>query len=148
MFGHKNCEDNFSDLHTMLEAQMILENLCNDQADNVAKQITEILSLLASNASKQSNETNTEKLDTAHQNSFAERLKFALKEQGMTQADLAREADVSQSFISMCVNEKVTNPKKIYIELLATALNVDFEWLMNGEGSIYGSVFLTNSNKA
>lgn len=81
------------------------------------------------------------------QNSFAERLKFAIKEQGMTQAELAKSVGVSQGTISSMVTGKVKAIDTPRAEAIATALSVSFAWLMNGEGCIYGSIFSTNNNK-
>lgn len=81
------------------------------------------------------------------QNTFAERLKFAIKEQGMTQAELAKSVGVSQGTISSMATGKVKAIDTPRAEAIATALSVSFAWLMNGEGSIYGSIFSTNNNK-
>lgn len=80
-------------------------------------------------------------------NSFAERLKFALKEQGMTQGVLADWTGISQSTISSMATGKIKNIDTPRAEAIAKALSVSFTWLMNGEGSIYGSDFLTNGNE-
>ncbi|EIU7558827.1 helix-turn-helix domain-containing protein [Providencia rettgeri] len=82
-----------------------------------------------------------------NQNSFAERLKFALKEQGMTQGVLADWTGISQSTISSMATGKIKNIDTPRAEAIAKALSVSFAWLMNGEGSIYGSNFSTNNNE-
>lgn len=87
------------------------------------------------------------KSSTSPQNTFAERLKFALKEQGMTQGVLADWTRISQSTISSMATGKIKNIDTPRAEAIAKALSVSFTWLMNGEGSIYGSDFLTNGNE-
>ncbi|ENU1229361.1 helix-turn-helix domain-containing protein, partial [Providencia rettgeri] len=84
------------------------------------------------------------KSSTSAQNTFSERLKFALKEQGMTQGVLADWTGISQSTISSMATGKIKNIDTPRAEAIAKALSVSFTWLMNGEGSIYGSDFLTN----
>ncbi|EPG3569517.1 helix-turn-helix domain-containing protein, partial [Providencia rettgeri] len=81
---------------------------------------------------------------TVGQSTFSERLKFALKEQGMTQGVLADWTGISQSTISSMATGKIKNIDTPRAEAIAKALSVSFTWLMNGEGSIYGSDFLTN----
>ncbi|ENY6786396.1 helix-turn-helix domain-containing protein [Providencia rettgeri] len=93
------------------------------------------------------NEINTEKRATEAQNTFAKRLKLALKDQGVTQGVLADWTGISQSTISSMATGKIKNIDTPRAEAIAKALSVSFVWLMNGEGSIYGSDFLTNSNK-
>ncbi len=87
------------------------------------------------------------KSSTSAQNTFSERLKFALKEQGMTQGVLADWTGISQSTISSMATGKIKNIDTPRAEAIAKALSVSFTWLMNGEGSIYGSDFLTNGNE-
>ncbi|MDX7324201.1 helix-turn-helix transcriptional regulator [Providencia rettgeri] len=84
---------------------------------------------------------------TVGQSTFSERLKFALKEQGMTQGVLADWTGISQSTISSMATGKIKNIDTPRAEAIAKALSVSFTWLMNGEGSIYGSDFLTNGNE-
>lgn len=93
------------------------------------------------------NEINTEAQDVASKNTFGERLKFALKEQGMTQGVLADWTGISQSTISSMATGKIKNIDTPRAEAIAKALSVDFMWLMHGEGGIYGSDFLTKVNE-
>lgn len=77
------------------------------------------------------------KHNTNPQNTFAERLKFALKEQGMTQGVLADWTGISQSTISSMATGKIKNIDTPRAEAIAKALDVSFVWLMHGEGGIY-----------
>lgn len=81
------------------------------------------------------------------QKTFGERLKFALKEQGMTQGELADWTGISQSTISSMATGKIKNIDTPRAEAIAKALSVNFVWLMHGEGGICGSDFLTNINE-
>lgn len=93
------------------------------------------------------NEINTEAQDVASKNTFGERLKFALKEQGMTQAELAKSVGVSQSTISsLATGERGGNPA--LRGNIARALDVSALWLLYGEGEIYGVNFPTQNNEA
>ncbi|HHR6501286.1 TPA: helix-turn-helix domain-containing protein [Providencia alcalifaciens] len=101
----------------------------------------------------QSNAETTEIKSTAlknrkhNQNSFSERLKLALKEQGVTQSVLAESIGISQSTISSMASGKIKNIDTPRAEAIARALDVSFVWLMHGEGSIYGADFLTKVNE-
>ena len=87
------------------------------------------------------------KHNTNPQNTFAERLKFALKEQGMTQMELAKSVGVSQSTISsLATGERGGNPS--LRGNIARALDVSTLWLLYGEGEIYGVNFPTQNNEA
>lgn len=141
MFGHDKCEDNFLDLHTLLEAQMILENLQDKQADSVAKQITELLSSLAINASNKVRNDGVDAITLRNHTSFAPkashsgfplRLKHAMKEAGLTQKELADRAGVSQGFVSKLVTGQTQNPGSSYIRSIADVLKVPTEWLQYG----------------
>ncbi|MGS8101316.1 helix-turn-helix domain-containing protein [Providencia sp. PROV_01] len=74
------------------------------------------------------------------QNSFAERLKLALKEQGMTQAKLAKKIGVSQSTISALATGKKGGDLAIE-GIIAGALDVSSLWLAHGIGEIHGVDF-------
>ncbi|WP_426576747.1 hypothetical protein ACP179_20750 [Xenorhabdus stockiae] len=50
MFNNVTPKENYSDLHTVLEAVMILENMENNKANDIAKQIIELLSSRAREA--------------------------------------------------------------------------------------------------
>lgn len=150
MFGHDKCEDNFLDLHTLLEAQMILENLQDKQADSVAKQITELLSSLAINASNKVRNDGVDAITLKNHTSFAPkashssfplRLKHAMKAAGLTQKELAERAGVSQGFVSKLATGKITDSRNIYIKLIADALGVSFGWLHYGTGEMYPANF-------
>ncbi|MDE8747567.1 helix-turn-helix domain-containing protein [Providencia stuartii] len=80
------------------------------------------------------NEINTETQDVASKNTFGDRLKFALKEQGMTQAELAKSVGVSQSTISQVVNGKVSGVCRTSV--IAKALGINRNWLAYGEGEM------------
>lgn len=80
------------------------------------------------------------KNEIANQNSFAGRLKFALKEQGMTQAELAESVGVSQSAISALATGK-TGCNSARVGAIARALDISALWLVDGEGEIYSVDF-------
>ncbi|EMF4672916.1 helix-turn-helix transcriptional regulator [Providencia stuartii] len=80
------------------------------------------------------NEINTETQDVASKNTFGDRLKFALKEQSMTQAELAKSVGVSQSTISQVVNGKVSGVCRTSV--IAKALGINRNWLAYGEGEM------------
>lgn len=154
MFGHDKCEDNFLDLHTLLEAQMILENLQDKQADSVAKQITELLSSLAINAS---NKVRNDGVDTttlknhtsfapkASHSGFPLRLKHAMKVAGLTQKELAERAGVSQSVISRLITGKDKTGTRSGV--LSHALGVSFDWLHYGTGEMYPANFSADNRE-
>ncbi|MDE9431386.1 hypothetical protein [Xenorhabdus bovienii] len=58
MFDNITTKEDYTDLHTVLEAVMILENMENSRANDIAKQIIELLSAKAKEASLQINTTN------------------------------------------------------------------------------------------
>ncbi|MCP9270339.1 hypothetical protein M5U04_20255 [Xenorhabdus sp. XENO-1] len=51
MFNNITTKEDYTDLHTVLEAVMILENMKNSRANDIAKQIIELLSVKAKEAS-------------------------------------------------------------------------------------------------
>lgn len=154
MFGHDKCEDNFLDLHTLLEAQMILENLQDKQADSVAKQITELLSSLAINASNKVRNDGVDAITLRNHTSFAPkashsgfplRLKHAMKEAGLTQKELADRAGVSQGLISKLVLGKAEESRKILA--ISHALNVTPDWLLYGTAEMYPANFSADNRE-
>ncbi|MDE1478047.1 hypothetical protein KKJ17_16490 [Xenorhabdus bovienii] len=58
MFDNITTKEDYTDLHTVLEAVMILENMKNSRANDIAKQIIELLSAKAKEASLKINTTN------------------------------------------------------------------------------------------
>ncbi|OHT22362.1 hypothetical protein A3Q29_11125 [Providencia stuartii] len=80
--------------------------------------------------------------------SLAKRLKQALETQGITQGELAQKARSTQIFISKLVTGEIISPKESYIRLLATALNVSYDWLHNGSGEMHSANFLAKYNEA
>ncbi len=79
--------------------------------------------------------------------SFATRLKLALKEQGITQAELAKDIGVSQGTISAIVTGKVKEAGVVRSSAMADALGVRLNWLLYGEGEMNSHPFF-GSNKA
>ncbi|RDE82776.1 helix-turn-helix transcriptional regulator [Haemophilus parahaemolyticus] len=63
---------------------------------------------------------------------LAQRLKFVMDEQGISQNALARMIGVTQPSIKKVLNGDTLNPK--YILEIADALNVSPEWLKTGKG--------------
>lgn len=128
-----------SDLTEMIG---VAADLCSALHDDIQNNIeaTEIKNTVLTALKNRTNNTDP-------QNSFAERLKFALKEQGMTQGVIADWTGISQSTISSMATGKIKNIDTPRAEAIAKALSVSFVWLMNGEGSIYGSNFSTNNNE-
>ncbi|CDG87110.1 hypothetical protein [Xenorhabdus bovienii] len=51
MFNNITTKEDYTDLHTVLEAVMILENMKSSRANDIAKQIIELLSAKAKEAS-------------------------------------------------------------------------------------------------
>lgn len=63
---------------------------------------------------------------------LSDRLKAVRYERGLSQHDLARISSVSQSTIASLENGRAKGSK--FLVLIASALAVDVEWLMTGEG--------------
>jgi hypothetical protein len=63
---------------------------------------------------------------------LAQRLLFAMKNNKVTQKELADRIGVTNTAIAKITNGQTLNPK--YILELANALNVDVQWLKNGKG--------------
>lgn len=63
---------------------------------------------------------------------LAKRLDFAMKEAGFTQQKLANVVGIKQQSIGKILSGVTLNPK--YILEIATALDVDAEWLKTGKG--------------
>lgn len=74
------------------------------------------------------------------ESSLAERLKFAMVKQNITQSKLAAMAGVTQSVISSLVTGKTKESKKMYN--IAVALGVELIWLYTGEGDMFSDIFL------
>ncbi|CDG20560.1 protein of unknown function [Xenorhabdus poinarii G6] len=51
MFDNITTKEDYTDLHTVLEAVMVLENMESSKANDIAKQIIELLSAKAKEAS-------------------------------------------------------------------------------------------------
>ncbi|MEX6397906.1 helix-turn-helix transcriptional regulator [Providencia rettgeri] len=120
----------------------VAANLCSSLHDDIQNNIeaTEIKSTVLTALKNRMHNTKT-------QNTFAERLKFAIKEQGMTQAELAKSVGVSQSTISsLATGGRDGNPA--LRGNIARALDVSTLWLLYGEGEIYGVNFPTQNNGA
>lgn len=67
-------------------------------------------------------------------NSLAERLKVAISKAGVTQAELAEQANLSQGAINKLVSGKAKSSKGLLA--IALALNVDPKWLQWGVGEM------------
>lgn len=79
--------------------------------------------------------------------SFAARLRLALKERGITQAELAKDIGVSQSVVSSIVTGKVIEAGIVRSSVIAIAVGVRLDWLLYGEGEMNSHPFF-GSNKA
>ncbi|MGA4655959.1 helix-turn-helix domain-containing protein [Proteus terrae] len=66
---------------------------------------------------------------------FAERLKVALYQSGVTQAELAGCIGVSQGVVSNIINAKGKKPTKYALQI-AQALGVNYQWLRYGAGEM------------
>lgn len=66
---------------------------------------------------------------------FTDRLEYAMAEAGFGDNELAREAKVSQGYISK-ITERRGSPRASTGKRLADALGVSFNWLMVGEGEM------------
>lgn len=66
---------------------------------------------------------------------FAERLKVALYQSGVTQAELAGCIGVSQGVVSNIINAKAKKPTKYALQI-AQALGVNYQWLRYGAGEM------------
>ncbi|WP_439257103.1 LexA family transcriptional regulator [Lonepinella sp. BR2271] len=64
---------------------------------------------------------------------LAERLRYLLNINGLTEDEFAKKVNVSQQAINYVLNGKTREPKKIYE--MANALDVDVEWLKTGQGN-------------
>ncbi len=68
-------------------------------------------------------------------NSYAERLEYAIRLAGSSQAELARQAGIKQQSVQyLCSNEKAQGSK--YTTVFAEILNVSAGWLATGKGPI------------
>ncbi|MFZ7342917.1 XRE family transcriptional regulator [Avibacterium volantium] len=67
-------------------------------------------------------------------NSLSERLDYAMKMSGKTQAELGQDVGVSQTAIGKILSGKTLNPR--YLLNLAKALNISAEWLATGNGDM------------
>ncbi|WP_439239088.1 S24 family peptidase [Lonepinella sp. BR2919] len=63
---------------------------------------------------------------------LAERLRYLLNINGLTEDEFAKKVNVSQQAINYVLNGKTREPKKIYE--MANALGVGVEWLKTGQG--------------
>lgn len=63
------------------------------------------------------------------QNTFAERLKYALQYRGIRQVDLARKLQVDRSLITM-YTQGYCKPKTDNLFVIADLLNVNPKWLI------------------
>ncbi|WP_439327874.1 LexA family transcriptional regulator [Lonepinella sp. BR2357] len=64
---------------------------------------------------------------------LAQRLKYLLDTQGVSQNALAKMIGVTQASIGKIIRGETLEPKKIFE--IATALNADLEWLKTGQGN-------------
>lgn len=133
----------YSDLAEMIG---VATNLCSSLHDDIQNNIETIEKNEA--IKSELNQPETIKQAFTPQNSFADRLRQALKDQGVTQGVLADWTGISQSTISSMVTGKIKDVDIPRAESIAKALDVSFVWLKHGEGSIYGSDFPTYSNEA
>lgn len=67
---------------------------------------------------------------------IGERIKYVRKKHGLTQAQLGEMAYISHGHISR-VETGYEVPSKRFVKLVSLALNVNYEWLMYGNGKDY-----------
>jgi len=65
---------------------------------------------------------------------FGDRIRKALKLRGMSQADLADSAKVTQSYISQMVNGSKEQPSERLMDSICGILKINKSWLKTGEG--------------
>ncbi len=63
---------------------------------------------------------------------FAQNLSTLMEERGLSQSELARRLETSQSTVNRWING--TNPRKKQLRELAEVLSVRMEWLESGKG--------------
>lgn len=64
---------------------------------------------------------------------IGERIKYVRKKHGLTQVQLGEMTYISHGHISR-VEKGYEIPSKRFVKLVSLALNVNYEWLMNGNG--------------
>lgn len=136
--------DALNNIEIMLEVGLLLSSTTNEEISEMGVAIIDLAKRYSAEVyvglTKKVNEVaQIDKPEISHQKTFGERLKFALKEQGMTQGVLADWTGISQSTISSMATGKIKNIDTPRAEAIAKALDVSFVWLMHGEGGIYGT---------
>lgn len=69
-------------------------------------------------------------------NNFINDLKYFFRTKGISQADLAKEFDCKQSFISEMLSGKKPIPNK-FLLLISDKYNISLKWLLSGEGDMF-----------
>nr|WP_278979210.1 helix-turn-helix domain-containing protein [Providencia alcalifaciens] len=122
-----------TDLFTLLE-------LASELSSDVSGDLIELASTdLIKSAKNQLTEPKT----ITTQNSFATRLRLAIANSGITQAELAGQIGVSQSTISALVTGKSKEAGIARARAIAEALEVSSQWLLYGEVKTQPAKFLS-----
>ncbi|WP_341508914.1 helix-turn-helix transcriptional regulator [Photobacterium damselae subsp. damselae] len=66
---------------------------------------------------------------------IGERLQWARDQKSMSQAELGKACDASQTFIATIERGLTKKPNKERLEKIASILNIDFDWLIFGDNS-------------
>ena len=69
---------------------------------------------------------------------MADRLKARSRQLGMTAGRVAEIADINRSFVYDIMRGRSENPNLEKLDQLATALNVERNWLLHGVGDVDG----------
>ncbi|MEY1539853.1 helix-turn-helix domain-containing protein [Providencia rettgeri] len=133
--------DALNNIEIMLEAGLLLSSTTNEEISEMGVAIIDLAKRYSAEVyvglTKKANEVaQIDKPEISHQNSFASRLRLALANSGMKQADLAEWIGVSQGTISSYITGKVKEAGIARARLMAQALRVSALWLIYGEGEM------------
>lgn len=86
--------------------------------------------------------------DLLHQNvkmTLQDRIRSAMRQAGVTQADVPRQLKISRAAVSMWINGQTKEIKSKYAIPLAGMLNVNAEWLVHGRGEMNAPMGVSES---